>query len=558
MQILDRLDKGEKGVKLAAEFDVSTACISKTKNDRENIRKQAATLSDELQARQRVTSHGAHPLLEAVLLEWFSLARAQKIAGIGRPHLAQKALSIAKDFTEAADKDGAREELKKARHNLKDFKASPGFITGFMARHNIIFAVEVGEAGSVDLEVVKACQEKLRRDLDPYALRDIWNLDETGLQFRCEPLRSLVFKAENHKGTKKDKERITECFLVSAEGEKFPPLFIGKSKNPRCFQKRNRNTLPMTYRNQPKAWMNTTLFVEYLTSFNAAMKLAKRKVVLLLDNAPVHCEMDLSNVKLLFFSPNVTSLIQLLDQGIIKSFKTFYRALFVAFVLECMEKNEAAKIDVLKAMEFSRAAFAKIPRQTIKNCFAKCDILPIIVQREMEEDKEEVREAARPRVAPIGALTAGMDELSAMLAKLAMKTDNKDDVLSADEFVNFDDEDKEDGEGAVDVDDNLALLERVLGRDDEVVAEGVAEDDEDERKVDVDEVVMVEPKPVAIRFSAALTALKTLQDFLGEQDWLKDNTFTNVCLDMGAALRLQQAAALVQPSVASFFPRKEQ
>ncbi|KFD51299.1 hypothetical protein M513_07899 [Trichuris suis] len=44
-----------------------------------------------------------------------------------------------------------------------------------------------------------------------------------------------------------------------------------------------------------------------------------------LDNCPVHPQVNhLTNVELKFLPPNITSKIQTLDQGIIKTFKMYY------------------------------------------------------------------------------------------------------------------------------------------------------------------------------------------------------------------------------------------
>ena len=73
-------------------------------------------------------------------------------------------------------------------------------------------------------------------------------------------------------GKKKDKFRITVGFLCSAVGEKFPPFFIGKSKQPRCFNKKKPETLGFYYRNNKKAWMTGVIFQEWLANLDKAMK----------------------------------------------------------------------------------------------------------------------------------------------------------------------------------------------------------------------------------------------------------------------------------------------
>ena len=48
------------------------------------------------------------------------------------------------------------------------------------------------------------------------------------------------------------------------------------------------------------------------------------KVLLIVDNAPGHPDLEHENVQILFLPPNMASLIQPLDQGIIAAFKTYY------------------------------------------------------------------------------------------------------------------------------------------------------------------------------------------------------------------------------------------
>ncbi len=117
---------------------------------------------------------------------------------------------------------------------------------------------------------------------------------------------------------------------ASADGShKLPPLIIGKYANPRCFKNVNIRNLPMTYRSNTKAWMLTTLFQEWILDFNrqVARKHGNQRVLLLLDNCTSHKleGLSLSHVDVHFLPPNTTSKIQLMDAGIIMSFKKHYR-----------------------------------------------------------------------------------------------------------------------------------------------------------------------------------------------------------------------------------------
>src|SRR5437773_5811597 len=73
---------------------------------------------------------------------------------------------------------------------------------------------------------------------------------------------------------------------------KIKPLVIGKYAKPRCFKHINTNTLGVTYKSSPKAWMTGLLFQSWIKEFDA--KMAGRNVILLLDNAPSHVTNNLN------------------------------------------------------------------------------------------------------------------------------------------------------------------------------------------------------------------------------------------------------------------------
>ena len=72
--------------------------------------------------------------------------------------------------------------------------------------------------------------------------------------------------------------------------------------------------------------MTTAIFNDILTSFDEKMKLENRNVILFVDNFSGHqVTKKLSNIKLEYFPPNTTSVIQHCDQEIIWSLKSQYK-----------------------------------------------------------------------------------------------------------------------------------------------------------------------------------------------------------------------------------------
>ena len=153
-----------------------------------------------------------------------------------------------------------------------------------------------GERGDVDTTTVDDWKKKLPALCEGYRPEDIFNMDETGLFFRETTNKSFHTKGEDCAGGKQSKERITLALTASMMGEKLKPLVIGKAQKPRCFVKICPENLPVTYRNNKKAWMTSLLMTEWLTSLDRKMKQQKRKIVLFLDNAPSHPSVKLDNV----------------------------------------------------------------------------------------------------------------------------------------------------------------------------------------------------------------------------------------------------------------------
>lgn len=109
-----------------------------------------------------------------------------------------------------------------------EFKASKGWLSRFRDRHNISFQTVCGESGSVSPETVTEWKEKLPEIVSGYEPKDMYNLDETGLNFRAVPDKTLHVSGEKSSGGKKSKDRITVMLCVNMTEDFEKPLVIGK------------------------------------------------------------------------------------------------------------------------------------------------------------------------------------------------------------------------------------------------------------------------------------------------------------------------------------------
>ena len=174
-------------------------------------------------------------------------------------------------------------------------------------------------------------------------------MDETGLFYRALPDRTLAIKGHECIGDKKAKEWITLALCVSMTGEFERPLVIGRAAKPPCFKHLCLDKLPVTWKFNKKAWMITELFNQWIGNFNKKMSAQNRKVLLMLDNAPSHPKIYLSNVKCLFLPANITSVLQPLDQGIIQNVKMHYKRKLLNCALAKIE-TASSVVDVQKSV----------------------------------------------------------------------------------------------------------------------------------------------------------------------------------------------------------------
>ena len=126
--------------------------------------------------------------------------------------------------------------------------------------------------------------------------------------------------------------RWTGMAAASGTGEKLEMFVIGKSKKPRCFK--NVKQILCRYRAQKKSWITGVLFEEWARKLDSSFRAQSRKVSLLIDNCPTHIEIkNLRNINLTFLPPNTTSVLQPVDQGVIRSLRAHYRKKFVQIKL---------------------------------------------------------------------------------------------------------------------------------------------------------------------------------------------------------------------------------
>ena len=133
--------------------------------------------------------------------------------------------------------------------------ASSGWLEKSKLRHGIAERTLSGESNTVSEGDCSAwTTQVLPGILAEYEAEHVYNMDETGLFFKCLPNKTLTFKNDKCFGGKQSEERVTVVLCANMTGtDKLKPLVIGESKKPRCFK--GVKSLEVDYEANTKAWM---------------------------------------------------------------------------------------------------------------------------------------------------------------------------------------------------------------------------------------------------------------------------------------------------------------
>ncbi|XP_037783522.1 tigger transposable element-derived protein 6-like [Penaeus monodon] len=320
-------------------------------------------------------------------------------------------------------------------------------------RHNISLKNIGAESKSVSPHMTSSWNETtLPTILSNYKLEDAFNADEFGLFYQCLPDKTYHFKGEKCSGGKKSKVRFTRMAAASAKGEKLPMFVIGKSKSPRCFK--NIKHLPTQYTSQKKSWMSSEIFEEWVRKVDRKFRVDGRKIALIIDNCPAHPTLsNLTNVQLVFLPPNTTSILQPMDQGVIRSLKAYYRGKVVRLISRALEeKKPCPKISILQGMKLLADSWELVSKETNVNCFRKADITPDGQQaanddsddpfKDLQESLNKLRKAESsmvPNDVTATALVSLDDDVIATAPEM-----NEDDIVSR--LKNQENEEEESGD----------------------------------------------------------------------------------------------------------------
>lgn len=333
LEAVRRVENGEILRKVAADLGVGISSVSVWVKNKSTMEEYCSKMPN----RKSMKPSEYNELNEALHL-WFTQAR-EKGTPISGPILMEKAKMLSEMMGES----------------YKDFSASSGWLDRWKTRYGVRKLNLCGEKMSADEDAVNVFKTEFE-DLiknKGYNKDQIFNADETGLNFKMLPRKSLASKSEaSAPGHKLSKERITVLACSNASGSfRLPLLCIGKSMRPRALKNINPSALPVEYKSQKNAWMSSPLFTDWfhnsfvpkVKSFLKSKNLPE-KAILLIDNSTTHPnKMKNGEIEVTFLPPNVTSLLQPMDQGVLECFKRHYRKRLLRSILFQCDENESVK-----------------------------------------------------------------------------------------------------------------------------------------------------------------------------------------------------------------------
>ena len=390
--LLDLLRDGKSFVAVSRYYQVNESTVCYIKKNEEAIRHSAAASFGSCAKVVTKVRNNIIVRMESALALWISDCSRKNVILDGNI-IRQKARSLYDRFAMAGDEP--QPSTSTATPAVEEFMASRGWFDRFQKRYNIRNVSLHGEAALADTEAASTYPATFKKIIEEKGFKpeQVYNMDETALFYKKMPSRTFLMKDEaKAPGFKAQKDRVTLIMCGNAAGFMLKPGLIYKAANPRTLKNKNKNLLPVYWMNNPKAWITKSLASDwfhrnfilearaYLHSLGMEFK------VLLMDNAGGHpVDLHYDGVTIEFLPPNTTSLIQPMDQGVIRAFKALYTKNAVQHLVSAMDADENftlkaywQKFTIATALQVIGASLKDMKKETLNACWKKLwpEIIP--------------------------------------------------------------------------------------------------------------------------------------------------------------------------------------
>jgi len=420
VKVLDMVREGRSFAAVGRHYGLNESTIRYIKKDEANIRSTVAVNYCQ-SAKRVVTARNKNIVrMESALALWITDCREKNIP-LDTNTIREKARKLYRQFagvagTEGDDDEDDPDDPQPGPSTAADpieFKASKGWFDRFQKRFNLKSVSLHGEAASADKEAAEKYPETFKAIIEEkgYRPEQVFNMDETGLFWKKMPSRTFIMMEEAQApGFKAQKDRLTLIMCGNAAGFMLKTGLIYKSANPRAMKNKNKNLLPVHWMHNPKAWITKLLTSDWFHQCfipQAKMYLSNLgmefKVLLLMDNAGGH-PLDLSyeGVQIEFLPANTTSLIQPMDQGVIRAFKALYIRNALQNLVEAMDSDDNFSLraywrdfTIATCLQIIQKALQEMKKETLNACWKK--LWPECVHAYKGFSPDEIHHDARRR-----------------------------------------------------------------------------------------------------------------------------------------------------------------
>lgn len=316
--------------------------------------------------------HAAWPALENELHKWILNQRESGLS-VSTVTIRRKARIIAREM------------------NLENFKGGATWCYRFMKRKKL----SVRARTTVGQELPENWEQKVEDFLNyvkeiikekNFSPKEIINMDEVPLCFDCPPNYTVDSRGKESISittTGHEKSAFTVVLSCAADGTKFPPMIIFK-----------RITIPkenfpkgVEVRAVEKGWMNEDMMISWINTVYRKRKgtFFNPAALLIMDSMRAHRiekvkrECKSSKAELAIIPGGLTKILQPLDVGVNKSFKSKVRNLWERWMEEGQhsytKSGKMRRASYADVCEWVKEAWDEVSEKTIKKAFKKAKII---------------------------------------------------------------------------------------------------------------------------------------------------------------------------------------
>ncbi|XP_054744526.1 jerky protein homolog-like [Anastrepha obliqua] len=206
LKIIEEIEKGSTIVSLSEKYDIPRTTIQDFKKDATQIKQYAASMESlgGRSKKRKTMKKALNEKVDEALFLWFNQIRSKGVPLSGQI-LKEKALFF-------------NEKLG----GPNDFKASSGWLYGWQNRHGVKKVSIQGEKmSSIGANEIEKCTENFKIFVENHGFtrEQVFNADETGLNFKALPKKTLDFCVNSYApGWKMQKQRITLMISTNSSG----------------------------------------------------------------------------------------------------------------------------------------------------------------------------------------------------------------------------------------------------------------------------------------------------------------------------------------------------